>query len=83
MRLTEAQQRALLAICDAGESGLTPAEIGAALHPESKRAFARAIGDRLVSPLTAQKLVRWTVPTNRYAAVFKGRALAKKLREEG
>ena len=85
--LTSAQERALLAICDAGRAGLSPAQIGYALTPDRKPPLrpqgAGRLGGTMGTRLKTMGLV-WGggFPTT-YTVLRPGRALAEKLREEG
>ena len=87
MKLTDTQQRALLAICDAGRQGLTAAEIGYALTPDRKYPLvpqgAGRLGGRVGTQLRDLNLTSHGGWPMKYTVTPAGRALAEKLREEG
>ena len=82
--LTSAQERGLLAICDAGADGLTAEEIGHSLHgPRIRHQFAKRIGESIGVRLEVLRLVDSDLnPERRYRALYDGRALAEELRGE-
>lgn len=86
MKLTDAQQRALLAICDAGRQGLTAAEIGYALTPDRKYPLvpqgAGRLGGRVGTKLRELGLASHGGWPMGYTATPAGRALAEQLRGE-
>ena len=87
MELTDAQQRALLALFDAGRQGLTAAEIGYALTPDRRHPLvpqgAGRLGGRVGTKLRELGLTSHGGWPMKYTVTGAGRILAKKLREEG